>query len=276
MADTFWREPLNHGDANIFHDYVMAQLRRGGLTALSMELLNTGGALHLSAGYCGIDDGTGTGGRGTIIRDADSALSIAGITIGTWASIEASVAGTVVTYHVTDIAGGNDESVIPAAVLSSYDYMKGGYYLIATRRLIGIAFKKSDGSLGRIINCQDGQHGFRSVTEIEYTNSAGVKSYVYLAKKIIEIGPWNMLSVASVNIAHGIADHKKIRHVVAAIRSDDDSYLTSTSELGAATNAGTLVNGSNIVVAAGTGSYRSVAYDDAVMNRGWITIEYET
>ncbi len=154
MADTFYREPINHGDLNVYHNYVMLQLRCGGRGGLSMELYNNAGALELSPGYAGIDDGVT---KGTIERTAVGALSIAGVSSGNWASIEASVAGSVVTWHVEDIAGATTKD-IPASVVAAYDYLKGGYYLVATRRLIGIAYKNADASLGIIVNCQNGKN----------------------------------------------------------------------------------------------------------------------
>lgn len=150
MADTFFREPINGGDFNNYHDFVMRQLRCGGRGGLSMELYDNGGSLYLSAGYAGIDDGVT---KGTIERTAAGALSIAGVSAGGWGKVEASVSGTSVTFAVSDET--------PANVIAAYDYMKAGYYLTPDKRVIGYFFKTAGGALGHIVNCESGKSGFK-------------------------------------------------------------------------------------------------------------------
>ncbi len=157
MADTFYREPTNHGDNNNYHDYVMLQLRCGGRGGLTMELYNSGGSLYLSAGYAGIDDGVT---KGTVERTAAAALSIAGISVGTWCKVEVAVSGSAVTYTVLDIAGAVTEHTIPPTVVAAYDYRKAGYYLTASKRIIGLAYKTGAGNLGRIVNPNSNHSGF--------------------------------------------------------------------------------------------------------------------
>jgi hypothetical protein len=214
MADTFYREPTNHGDNNNYHDYVMLQLRCGGRGGLTMELYDSGGALYLSAGYAGIDDGVT---KGTVERTAAGAISLAGSTNNRWILIEVSVSGSAVTYSLSEEMG--TEDTIPPTVVAAYDYRKAGFYVSATKRLIGIAFKMYGGTLGRIYNPNSNKSGFleaptvygpidsdREIVSEDYLEGKeGVKSgnqdppgtYEHLCWKMVDLGTWDMDAAAS-------------------------------------------------------------------------------
>ncbi len=195
MADTFYREPTNHGDNNNYHDYVMLQLRCGGRGGLTMELYDSGGTLYLSAGYAGIDDGVT---KGTVERTAAGALSIAAISVGTWCKVEVSVSGAAVTYTVSDIAGAVTEHTIPPTVVAAYDYRKAGYYLTASKRIIGLAYKTAAGNLGRIVNPNSNHSGFFESP----VNTFHAQGAIETDSNIDADG--NMIAVGTVEAAGGV------------------------------------------------------------------------
>ena len=281
MADTFYHEPNVGSDANIWGPYMLMQARVGGRGGLSMELLNTGGALHLSAGYAGIDDGTV---KGTVERTADAALSLAGVSAGNWAAIELSIVAGVPTYTISDIAGGDDEWTIPASVKVAYDYMKGGYYLIASKRLIGIAFKTAfAGVLSRVVNCECGKRGFKNVRNIRYVDAAGVETNIYNDTKIIEIGDWNMDSTSYIQIPIPLWDMMKIRKFSAYVYSDSPPL----GPIDLVVNGGLVPLFTGMPYLNGTlhmlqlfrvvgGMFDNASYDSTGYNRGFVVIDYDT
>jgi hypothetical protein len=281
MADTFWREPINHSDSNVYHDYVMMQLRCGGRGALTAELYNNGGALNLSAGYIGIDDGVT---KGTIERTAAGAISFAAITNSHWAKVEATVSGAIVTYTVTEMADA-DQWTIPATVKAAYNYLKVGYYIDADKRLIGIIYKTSGGTLGRIVNCESNRIGFKNISIIE-NNTAGTITLKYIAKIQFDIGDWNMHSTSIKQVAHG-GIVSKMLSVSVWIRNDADNEVfplvfNLVHPVGGATYIGGLVSldSTNISMlrteAAADGLFDRVDFDLTPFNRGIIKIDYET
>jgi hypothetical protein len=276
MADTFYREPTNHGDNNVYHDYVMLQLRCGGRGGLTMELYDSGGALYLSAGYAGIDDGVT---KGTVERTVAAALSIAGVSAGTWCKVEVSVSGAAVTYAVSDIAGGTDESVIPAAVKAAYDYFKGGYYLTADKRLVGIAFKTAGGLLGRIINCESGKKGFRNIRIIEYLTSAGVRGVAYRNTEVKQIGDWNMDGTISVSFSWASLkiSPSSVRYITALIIDDSGGLYTIDYSAGGLTTSGHILTDTVDLWLWRTGgeAFDAPAFSSTPYNRGWVTIEFD-
>ena len=98
--------------------------------------------------------------------------------------------------------------------------------------------------------------------------------------KVVSIGDWDMDATASVTIAHGVSDHKKIRSIQVIVRNDDDvSYYTLTriESSGASFNGGDVssFDATNVVLARLTGgNYDSTSFDSTSYNRGWITIIY--
>jgi hypothetical protein len=148
MANTFWKLPIDHGDNNIWGPKTLKNLRAS-VRDINAELYDDTGTLKLTKGWIGIDDGTVAG-----VSDIDTVttVDISGITSGIWAEIYMSISGTAVTIAAVDIAGATTEDDIPSAFLNSYDRVKGGYYIAASRRCLGIAWKTGGGALSHIIN----------------------------------------------------------------------------------------------------------------------------
>lgn len=97
-------------------------------------------------------------------------------------------------------------------------------------------------------------------------------------KKIINIGDWDMLNTASITVAHGVTDFKKIRRVSVTIRNDADTiYADFIDKSDSAVMVGGPVtwDATNIILKRlfpgnyGNGSYTATSY-----NRGFIMIEY--
>jgi hypothetical protein len=99
-----------------------------------------------------------------------------------------------------------------------------------------------------------------------------------LRTKIIEMGVWNMVSTEEVSVAHGLSDHAKIRSITAMIVNDagDGIFPTGASALGV-TQAWVVAAGTTNVSAKRLtgGDFDNVNFDDAVINRGWFSIQYE-
>lgn len=135
MANRFLREPITGGDDGSWAPYLLALTEAGGIGALTAYLYNDGGALKLSAGRIGINDGTN---KGVCEMDTVQTISLAGVSDSTWAKIEVSVSGTAVTVAATEILGATRPGRITNLV-SSYNAEKGGVYITATKRCIGYA-----------------------------------------------------------------------------------------------------------------------------------------
>lgn len=110
---------------------------------------------------------------------------------------------------------------------------------------------------------------------IEQTNFASLKT------KVLTIPGWDMTGTPTLNVAHGLADFKKIRSIDAVVINDAQTemyplyyggYTGPVVDLGGSFG----VNSTNVTLysyAAGpfaSGSYASMAND-----RGYITIQYE-
>lgn len=151
LTASYTREPTTGGDNNAWASYLLPQNRRGGEGALSCRLYNSGGSLYLSTGFFGINDGVT---RGTVEVTTEGTISLAGLTAGYWAKIEAAVSGTSVTFTTTTIAGGNDFTVIPTDFSNAWVGVKGGFYISSNKRCLGICWINSSGTLQEVITCK--------------------------------------------------------------------------------------------------------------------------
>ena len=102
--------------------------------------------------------------------------------------------------------------------------------------------------------------------------------------KEVLIGDWDMnVSVAGdgeINVAHGVADYKKIKNVVVTVRNDIDTtfryFLTAPGASGTTPQGAVVsINATNIALRILTaGFFDGAAFDLTPYNRGWILIEY--
>lgn len=95
-----------------------------------------------------------------------------------------------------------------------------------------------------------------------------------LTTKVVNIGNWDIMNTASVNVAHGLADFKKIRDVSVVIRNDNDSiYFKATDRLGGLEIS--QINSTIITLNKIGAAFSSSDFDTATSyNRGFITITY--
>jgi hypothetical protein len=99
-----------------------------------------------------------------------------------------------------------------------------------------------------------------------------------LAIKSVNIGDWNMDADASKNVAHGLADFKKIRGIDVIIRNDSDTapYHHISGSDGSNNVWVNGIDNSNIgLTRLVLGIFDSASYDSTSYNRGWVTITYE-
>jgi len=112
----------------------------------------------------------------------------------------------------------------------------------------------------------------------QYVDLSSTISLVRRYKKTMEIGDWNMDTIESVNIAHGLGSPGKIRNLYAIVRRDNDAEHIPINFC----DANGVMNGRigrysdniNVWRRAG-GSFDSSNFTASSFNRGWITIEYE-
>lgn len=148
MANYFHKLPIDHGDANIWGPKTLANLKFG-VPDITCYIYDDAGTLKVSTGWVGIDDGTV---KGVAEIDTVTSILITGVTSGIWAEIYMTVSATSVSFAAVDIAGATTLTTVPSGFLSSYTRTKGGHYINAARRCIGIAWKTSGGALGPVIN----------------------------------------------------------------------------------------------------------------------------
>lgn len=91
----------------------------------------------------------------------------------------------------------------------------------------------------------------------------------------LEIGSWDMNNPANgtIFISHGLSatEWKTVRQVEAEVIDDGENAITNLNNSG-------MINGTNsatiILVRIPNGNFQNVNYDDATMNRGWVTFWY--
>lgn len=315
MGNNFKRNPNNHGDIGVYHDYVIEQMRRS-LGSYSCKLYSDSGTLKVSVGGIGISDGTN---EGTCIVDTVMTVDLAACEVSSWAKIEVEVTGaTAFTITASDSTAGTNAAALPSEFTGAYNGAKGGFYIDATKRCIGLAWKNASGTLEGIVNCLpliDGWIGycqsddandypyvfekrtqiisngtphnafnsinFSNIKEVIYIDSLGAESTKRIKTKIIEIGDWNMDATSSITIAHGISDRKKIRnikiHVFGDIGSADETNVYDLTIFNGALHGGYYyINGNNIILSRVTsGVFDGTNFDATSFNRGHMKIEYE-
>jgi hypothetical protein len=151
----FYREPTEGSDRDIWHRYELPQNRRA-LNYISTFIYDDSGTLKVRKGTIGYDNGSI---KGAIEIDTITTISLAGVTNGYWAKVEVEIDGTTVTFTATELNGETDPSSLPALFENStyYDTEKGCYYAEPTKRLVGLIWKNSSGTLEGIVNCLENE-----------------------------------------------------------------------------------------------------------------------
>lgn len=152
MSNRFVQQPPDGGLSGIWAD-PESRINSLGRGVCSVYLYDDAGALKLSKGMIGLDDGSQ---QGAVIIDTLITLSLVGLTASCWARVEASRTGTVPAVSITSIAGATNPAALPAGFTGAYDGDKQGYYVTATKRVVGLAWINAGGTLEGVINCLSG------------------------------------------------------------------------------------------------------------------------
>jgi len=276
MANTFYRKPAIGGDVGAWGPYNDA-LNDASLGVLTGKLYNDGGALKVPACKIGINNGTN---RGICDIDTVTTISLAGVSNSIWAAIEMTVAGTAVTFTATDIAGATDPAALPAGFTGAFDGAKGGFYLTATKRCIGLAWKNSSGVLLAIINTVGG-------VEDWWASEIGLHTGTIHAQQgpgkgfTLDIGDWNMDSTTQVNIDHNLGVFfGAIKNALVTIRNDAASQIYPLDLFDNAADPALMSGGLSYFDTGGQlllkrragGNFDNATFDATTYNRGWITV----
>ena len=100
-----------------------------------------------------------------------------------------------------------------------------------------------------------------------------------MVDKVVDIGDWNMPATLYLSVAHGLADHKKIRSIFITIRDDADAYYYDFTGGRQAVQSGYIgtVTSTEIklfVYQTATSIFDNVNFDSTGYNRGYIYIKY--
>jgi len=119
---------------------------------------------------------------------------------------------------------------------------------------------------------------FSSDIKMSGTVLTGIKTDgTFLKTKVIALPTWDMDTVVSKNVAHGLtlAD---IRKVEIFIYDDNHDFLYnfSQSNNGASTNQWIQIDSANVVPSRATGGlFDGISFNNTALSRGWIVITYE-
>ena len=286
LTASFQRIPQNHGDLGVWNSPALQQMRRGSLGGNSIDVSNVGGSLNVDLGFAGISNGVT---EGTMQVTTAGSFSLAGSTLNSWHALEFSVSSTSVTFYLTALAGETDHNFMSLTMKGYYDAAKCGYYRIASRRVLAFVFIYNSGgaTLGRIVNTENGIKGFKGIKMIEYYTAPTVKTLIYIDKCIADLGAWNMDSTDRKIINACLPFWLRcfgtllptVKNVNVFIYDDSGvlfplMYFTD----GTVGIMGGIENyvGNTVLFRTAGGFFDSVQFDDAVMNRGFVIVEYET
>lgn len=154
MAHEFIRQANDGGDFDVWARFERAQ-NSIALSLNTAALYLDGSDLKLSKGNIGLDDDSQ---KGICVLDPITTFSIGALTASTWARVEISRTGTTVNLDITSIAAAASASALPTVEIAAYDGEKGGYYLTATKRIIGLVWINAGGDVEGIVNMFHGPH----------------------------------------------------------------------------------------------------------------------
>lgn len=110
------------------------------------------------------------------------------------------------------------------------------------------------------------------------TLAESLKSGAYtIFQKVLPIGIWNMDANATVTIASGISDATKVINVSVLIRNDDATLIYNLLHASTGVECDGLywAEANSIVLSRRTGGvFDGTDYNDRVISRGWVTIQY--
>lgn len=285
MANRFFRRPVEGSDENSWAQYNDAHILEA-IGECNVKLYNDAGALKVSKGRIGINDGTH---EGVCIIDTVTTISLVPVTNNNWAEIYMTVSGPNVTFTAVNTNTGVDIYwySLPSTFIAGFDQTKGGYYINAARRCIGLIKLDASGNLESIINVLNNEEGYNGYSF--YDNNEEIKLLWRTTKDIyknwgeFEIGDWDMLATETINVAHHL-DNTKIRTVNGIIRNDADTIYYPITPQGDVVGSAP-ANDINVSIQSCSSTniklsrrdaaahFKSVNFDSTSYNRGWLYIE---
>jgi hypothetical protein len=275
MSNVFRRFPEPGGDYDAGANYNQYQLEST-LGLITSQLYNDGGDLTLKVGQIGIDNGPN---KGVAKIDTEEVIDLSGCSNSNWIKVEMAISGTAPVFTATDITGATDPSEAPTTFKNSYDGEKGGFYISASKRCIGLAWKNGSDVLLAIINvCPHINNYWASEiglhTDTIHRQRAPKMGFNF------EIGDWNMdIAVGAIIPEYFDVFEEAVINVKTIIRNDaNTSFLPLEILVSAA--AGTPPSGGCSGVSGGNiglgrvqnQGFDNANYDSTSYNRGWITI----
>jgi len=270
MANEFFRKPIIGGDNNAWAAYNDAYIKNA-IGDYTSYLFDDSGTLKVSAGRIGINDGTNLG--VSIIEE--TAITLSG-TAGIWQKIEMTVSGTSVTFTATDIGGATNPAIIPPTFVAAYNASKGGYYMVAAARTIGVAWVDSAGDLYGVVNCKDGVYGYEGSADIGSTVTIGVdvmywdQTTAEHKRKYVLTRAWNMDTTAGITHSHKLPDEQKVKGISAIVRNGASSVeiLPQVDEVNQWQLSFSSISSTLITVNRFTGG----SFDDAAWNSATLVV----
>lgn len=221
-----------------------------------------------SSGYLTTSTATATevgylaGVTSAIQTQLDSKISSASGAIST-------VVASDLTIDRAVISNGSGKIAVSAVTSTELGYLSGVTSSVQTQINSRVA-DTGDTMTGALVNTStiEAQGGIRTASSGDYIKT-----------KIIQIGDWDMDSSATVTVAHGLSDHKKIRRMDAIIRDDSDVFYHPiwTVDGGYTVPAGSISNpdATNVTLSRQAANYfDSTNYNATAYNRGWVIIDY--
>lgn len=183
MANTFFRKPIIGADNHSWAPFNDAFIKDA-IGNYSSYLYDDSGILKVAKGRIGISDGTNLG---ISIVDTITTIALSSVSNSYWAKIEMSVSGTAVTFSAANITGETDPSSIPAVFGTAWDGEKNGYYISTNKRLIGVVWKNSSGTLNGVVNVRGNDNGYIG-SSVDDTGAPVVNYYWDKEKGIVKTG----------------------------------------------------------------------------------------
>ncbi len=245
-------------DSNIsIEDFLKIPIR--GKVEISLSNYDSDGAPVVKSGSVFENNGVGL-----LLSGDATPTGYAGITVGTRFYLK---------YDESE-----SEFVYTETAPTWSDALQGWYN--GTDRYFFSMFKDSGGTLYQKKGFLLGQskEKVKTFTVEESLNAGSINTdNMDLKTKVIEIGAWNMDSVSSVSVAVGV-EQGQVRNISAVIRNDPDTslaFLAGCNENGTLTGQVQMISGNALLTRRTGGLFDSTAYNDTLINRGWINITYE-
>ena len=167
MANYFYREAIDGADQGVWADQELPQNRAGSIGQLTAQIYEDTGAIKVRPGVIGLDNSSN---KGIIVVDTITTVDISGVSNSNWGKVEVSISGTTPSFTAADISGATNPASLPSNFTDAYDSEKGGYYIDATKRCIGLLWKNSGGLLQGVLNVEPFIEGYQGWSTTDDAN----------------------------------------------------------------------------------------------------------